>query len=63
MKSSGAYVILVDIGGQPYFPAGSKKLSSNFDSLLFLAAFRVLNFRSHFEALNDVFWASNLQKI
>ena len=22
----------------------------------FLAVFRVLNFRSHFEALNDVFW-------
>jgi hypothetical protein len=49
-------VIQVDIGGHPPFPAGSKQLSSNFDNLLFLAVFRVLNFRSHFEALNDVFW-------
>jgi hypothetical protein len=45
----------VDIGGHPPFPAGSKQLSSNFDNLLFLAVFRVLNFWSRFEALNDVF--------
>jgi hypothetical protein len=45
----------VDIGGHPPFPAGSKQLSSNFDNLLFLAVFWVLNFRSRFEALNDVF--------
>jgi hypothetical protein len=32
----------VDIGGHPPFPAGSKQLSSNFDNLLFLAVFRVL---------------------
>ena len=25
-------------------------------NLLFLAVFRVLNFRSRFEALNDIFW-------
>jgi hypothetical protein len=49
-------LIQVDIGGHPPFPAGSKQLSSNFDNLLFLAVFRVLNFRSRFEALNDVFW-------
>jgi hypothetical protein len=46
----------VDIGGHPPFPAGSKKLSRNFDNLLFLAVFRVLNFQSRFEALNNVFW-------
>jgi hypothetical protein len=40
----------------PTFPAGSKQLSSNFDNLLFLEVFRVLNFWSRFEALNDVFW-------
>jgi hypothetical protein len=45
----------VDIGGHPPVPAGSKQLSGNFGNLLFLAVFRVLNFRSHFEALNDVF--------
>jgi hypothetical protein len=48
-------VIQVDIGGHPPFPAGSKQLSGNFGNLLFLAVFQVLNFRSHFEALNDVF--------
>jgi hypothetical protein len=46
----------VDIGGYLPFPAGSKQLSSNFDNLLFLAVFRVLNFQSRFEAVNDVFW-------
>ena len=49
-------LIQVDIGGHPPFLVGSKQLSSNFDNLLFLAVFRVLNFRSHLEALNDVFW-------
>jgi hypothetical protein len=49
-------LIQVDIGGHPPFPAGSKQLSSNFDNLLFLVVFRVLNFWSHFEALNDIFW-------
>ena len=48
-------LIQMVIGSHPPFPAGSKQLSSNFDNLLFLAVFRVLNFRSHFEALNDVF--------
>jgi hypothetical protein len=35
----------VDIDGHPPFPAGSKQLSGNFGNLLFLAFFRVLNFR------------------
>jgi hypothetical protein len=39
----------------PPFPAGSKQLFGNFGNLLFLAVFQVLNFRSRFEALNDVF--------
>jgi hypothetical protein len=43
----------VDIGGHPPFPTGSKQFSGNFGNLLFLAVF---HFRSHFEALNDVFW-------
>jgi hypothetical protein len=45
----------VDISGHPPFPTGSKQLSGNFRNLLFLAVFRVLNFHSRFEALNDVF--------
>ena len=49
-------VIQVDISGHPPFPAGSKQISSNFDNLLFLIVFRLLNFWSRFEALNDVFW-------
>jgi hypothetical protein len=39
-------LIQVDIGGHPPFPNGSKRLSSNFGNLLFLAGF---NFRGHFE--------------
>jgi hypothetical protein len=49
------YGIQVDIGGHPPFPTGSKQLSGNFGNLLFLVVFRVLNFWSRFEALNDVF--------
>ena len=51
-----SWVIQVDIGGHTPFPAGSKQLSINFDNLLFLAVFRVLNFQNHFEAVNNVFW-------
>jgi hypothetical protein len=49
-------VIQVDIGGHPPFPTGLKQLSRNFGNLLFLAVFRVLNFQSRFETLNDIFW-------
>jgi hypothetical protein len=49
-------LIQVDIGGHPPFPTGSKQFSGNFGNLLFLAVFRVLKLRSHFEALNDFFW-------
>jgi hypothetical protein len=49
-------VIQVDIGGHPPFPTSSKKNSVYFDNLLFLVVFRVLNFWSRFEALNDIFW-------
>jgi hypothetical protein len=49
-------LIQVDIGGHPPFPTGSKQFSGNFGNLLFLAVFRVLNFWSRFEALNNVFW-------
>jgi hypothetical protein len=56
-------LIQVDIDGHPPFPAGSKHLSSNFDNLLFLAVFRVLNFWSRFEALSDVFWGMLRLKI
>jgi hypothetical protein len=45
-------LIQVDIGGHPPIPTGSKQFVGN---LLFLAVFRVLNFRGHFEGLNDVF--------
>ena len=53
-------LIQVDIGGHPPIPLGAPPLSISVfqfrQSLLFLAVFRVLNFRSRFEALNDVFW-------
>jgi hypothetical protein len=49
-------LIQVDIGGHPPSPTSPKHVSGNFGNLLFLAVFfRVLNFRGHFEALNDVF--------
>jgi hypothetical protein len=51
-----ASLIQVDIGGHPPFPTGSKQFSGHFGNLLFLAVFRVLNFWSRFEALNDIFW-------
>jgi hypothetical protein len=54
-------LIQVDIGGHPPFPTGSKQFSGNFGNLLFLAVFRVLNFQSRFEALNDVFWENREQ--
>jgi len=58
----------VDVGGHPPIPLGPPSLSISIfqfpslqHSLLFLAVFRVLNFRSHFEALNDIF-LGNLRK-
>jgi hypothetical protein len=54
-------MIQVDIGGHPSFSTGSKQFSGNFGNLLFLAVFQVLNFQSHFEALNDVFWENREQ--
>jgi hypothetical protein len=45
----------MDIDGHPPFPTGSKQRSDIFGNLLFLVVFRVLNFWSRFEALNDVF--------
>ena len=57
----------MDIGGHPPIPLGAPPLSLSVfhfrHNLLFLAVFWVLNFRSRFEALNDVFWASRLQRI
>ena len=57
----------MDIGGHPPIPLGPPPLSLLVfqfrHNLLFLVVFRVLNFRSRFEALNDVFWASRLQQI
>ena len=50
----------MDNGGHPSIPSGpapSVLLVFQFKhNLLFLAVFQVLNFRSHFEALNDIFW-------
>ena len=49
----------MDIGGHPPIPLRAPPLSLSVfkfrHHLLFLAVFQVLNFRSHFEALNDVF--------
>ena len=55
----------MDIGGHPHIPLGAPPLSLSVfqfrHSLLFLAFFRILNFRSCFEALNDVFWENEEQ--
>ena len=55
----------MDIGGHPPIPLGPPPLSLSVfqfrHNLLFLAVFQVLNFRSRFEALNDVFWVSKHQ--
>ena len=62
---SGYYVIQVDIGGHPPIPLGPPPLSLSVfqfrHNLLFLAVFWVLNFRSRFEALNDIFWENGEQ--
>ena len=61
----GGGMIQVDIGGHPPIPLGPPPLLLSFfqfpHSLLFLAVFRVLNFRSRFEVLNDVFWENREQ--
>ena len=63
----GGGMIQVDIGGHPPIPLGPPPLSLSVfqfrHNLLFLAVFRVLNFRSCFEALNDVFWVEDYQQI
>ena len=42
----------MDIDGHPPIPYGPKQ---SFGNLLFLTGFRFLNFRGHFEGLNEVF--------
>jgi hypothetical protein len=58
-EHSGQCLIQVDIGGHPPIPLGPPPLLLSVfqfpHSLLFLAVFWVLNFRSRFEALNDIF--------
>jgi hypothetical protein len=53
-------LIQVDIGGQPPFSTGSKKISNNFGNLLFLAVF---NFRDHSEGPNEGFLRSRFSMI
>ena len=48
----------MDIGGHPPFSINSKQVFGNFGNLLFLAVF---HFRSHFEAINNVFWENALR--
>ena len=58
-------MIQVDIGGHPPIPFEPPPSVLSFfklqQNLLFLAVFRVLNFWSRFEALNDVFWENGEQ--
>ena len=58
-------MVQVDIGGHPPIPFGpAPSILAAFHiqhNLLFLAGFRVLNFRSRFEALNDFFWINREQ--
>ena len=55
----------MDIDGHPPIPLGAPPLSLSVfqfrHNLLFLAVFRVLNFRIRFEALNDIFWENGEQ--
>jgi hypothetical protein len=55
----------VDIDGHPPIPLGPPPLLLLVfqfpHNLLFLAVFRVMNFWSRFEALNDVFWENEEQ--
>ena len=55
LPPKGGGLIQVDIGSHPPIPLTQKQLFQ-FDS--FSTIFRVLNFRGHFEALNDIFLAS-----
>jgi hypothetical protein len=55
-KNIYTLLIQVDIGGHPPIPIGSKQ---SFGNLLFLAFFQFLNFRGHFEGLNEVFLGSS----
>ena len=61
----GGGMIQVDIGGHPPIPIGAPPLFLSVfqfhHNLLFLAIFRVLNFQSHFKALNDIFWENQEQ--
>ena len=61
----GGGIIQVDIAGHPHIPLGPPPLSLSVfqfrHNLLFLAVFRVLNFWSRFEALNDIFWEKREQ--
>ena len=56
----------MDIGGHPPIPLGAPPFSISVfqfrHSLLFLVVFRVLNFRSRFEALNDVFLGGSMDQ-
>jgi hypothetical protein len=51
-------IIQVDINGHPAIPTGSKQTYGN---SLFLAGVWFLNFRGHFEGLNEVFWDKSPQ--
>ena len=53
-------MIQVDISGHPPIQIGSKQSS---DNLLFLAVFRFLKFRGHFEGLNEGFTGSRFPMI
>ena len=61
----GGGVIQVDISGHPPIPfkppPSVRSIFKLQHNLLFIAVFRVLNFRSRFEALNDVFWENGEQ--
>jgi hypothetical protein len=52
------YLIQVDIGCHPPIPLARKTV---FHLGSFSTVFLVPNFRSHFEALNDVFWGFGAQ--
>jgi hypothetical protein len=56
----GGRMIQVEIGGHPPIPLAQNR---GFHLGSFSTSFRVLNFRGHFEALNNIFWAHHSHTI
>ena len=61
METIASYGGRIDPGGYRW-PPTIPMAQNNYFRLAFLAIFRVLNFRGHFEVLNNIFLASFVQE-